>query len=875
MNPHLASQGPLQWNLFEMDSIRQYSTIGIEGFVCSPSDPLPSEYLSPSATLEHSSFTSWEITGKIKEKPEDFVVREILPKEDAKFSKLWFYYETAVNDSSASIGNGNSVKNRPLNIAAIPKIPPIKLPPTPNQTSNESKENSKDSEATDEQPRKKTILGEKIPSSEMATTVSESSSSHKSTPTDVPMEKSIQLYLENVATAKDPASSLLKSIEALNETAIGRIPACQSDKTAPVRALSSVEDSEVWIPPLKVSEASGAENTTGGPTSETEIKAQRKAFHKAIRILYPFLKTESSAKSSTSQPADGHSKKATTDHWIKITIENSFDELIEYLYTPRHDLRELFLFRNWGFEGPPQQSISTTSETDRPKSKSTSSVVLKLRPGVSKDDRRNVHHILAQKNKHFETSIRQQTSNASKTKSTEAANETEDPPATTDLVVSWKKHALRKGFQKNNKRKRSENGRNSSGDHRDNHILCVLKKTQKEHLTTLQMLSRSLRCRQGDIGFAGIKDMQAITYQFITLRSMGRHRAERAIWHQLRSRDVELKILCSNVDFVLNIGDLKGNQFEIMVRDLKRVKVDRVSPPDVNGRVTRETFVECDKSHIDQMTERVMQHGFINFYGEQRVGAPGTSTQVGVRAFEIGRAMLKKDFTGAIDLLMEGTRHNETDEARKVRRAWKESNGNPSVTLKAFGKADIMPRERTILRGLNRYPDNPLEAIRFLSYNMRMFYINAYQSYIFNKVTSRRVKLYGDKVVEGDLYLDKDGDHRDNVKVVQGNEKPPIVISQVVLPLPGYNVQYPTNETGEFYGELLATDGIKFEKNAVAEATANGSYRKLIVRPAKLSVEAESSDSSCETMKLSFQLPKGSYATMLLRELMMTTVVRP
>ena len=847
--------------IFEMDPVRQYSTIGIEGFVCGPLDPLPSEYLSPSAAdsapLEKSSYTSWEIIGKIKEKPEDFVVREILPKEDAKFSKLWSHYETAVNDSSASIE-----KNQPLNIAALPQISPIKLTSPPDQTSNESRDNSKDSESTDEQPRKKTIMGDKIP-----TIVSESSSSNKPILTEIPMEKSIEIYIANVTTTKDQASSLLQSIEGLNKKATNRIPSCQSDNTAPAAAVSSIEDSEVWIPPLHLqnaSEASGAENATGGPASETEMKAQRKAFHKAIRILYPFLKTESSAKLSASQPAEGNEKKATADHWIKVTIENTFDDLVEYLYTPQDDLRELFLFRNWGFEGPPQQSTSSTNETIKPKA--TSSVVLKLRPGVSKDDRRNVHHILAQKNKHFETSIRQQTSNASKTISTE------DQPATTDLVVSWKKQALRKGFQKNNKRKRSENGRNSSGDHRDNHILCVLKKTQKEHLTTLHMLSRSLRCRQGDIGVAGIKDMQAITYQFMTLRSMGFHRAERAIRHQLRSRDVELKILCSNVDFVLNIGDLKGNQFEILVRDLKRVKVDRVSS---DSSATRESFVDCDKSHIDQMAERVKQHGFINFYGEQRIGAPGTSVQVGVRAFDIGRAMLRKDFKGAIDLLMEGTRHNETDEARKVRQAWKDSNSNPSVTLKAFGKADIMPRERTILRGLNRYPDNPLEAIRFLSYNMRIFYINAYQSYIFNKAASRRVKLYGNKVVKGDLYLEKDDDHRDDVKVVQGNENPPIEISQVVLPLPGYNVQYPSNDIGDFYQELLAADGIKFEENAVAEATAKGTYRKLIVRPVNLSVEAESSDSPCESMKLSFQLPKGSYATMLLREMMMTTVVRP
>jgi tRNA pseudouridine13 synthase len=370
--------------------------------------------------------------------------------------------------------------------------------------------------------------------------------------------------------------------------------------------------------------------------------------------------------------------------------------------------------------------------------------------------------------------------------------------------------------------------------------------------------------------------MQAITYQFITLRNIGQHRAERAIKRQLQKGDIELKILCTNIDFVLNIGDLEGNEFKITVRNVKRVKVDYVSESKDNSilKYAKESFVECDSEHIDRMVERIKRHGFINFYGEQRIGAPGKSEEVGVRAFEIGRAMLRQDFTGAIDLLMKGTRHHETDEVRRVRQAWKNSNGNPSITLKAFRGADIMPRERAVLRGLNRYPDNPLEAIRFLSYNMRMFYINAYQSYIFNRVASRRVKLFGEKVVKGDMYFIKEGDHRDNVKHVEGDEVPPIAISQVVLPLPGYNVQYPKNEIGEFYRDLLETDNVRFEKNALPEATANGSYRKLIVYPRNLSADTNSRDSACGSMKLSFQLPKGSYATMLLRELMLTTVVR-
>ena len=73
--------------------------------------------------------------------------------------------------------------------------------------------------------------------------------------------------------------------------------------------------------------------------------------------------------------------------------------------------------------------------------------------------------------------------------------------------------------------------------------------------------------------------MQAITYQFITLRGMRKERVERSIsnFHSGLGKhgNIELKVL-SNVDYLLNTGDLEGNYFEITVRNLKRIKVQHL-----------------------------------------------------------------------------------------------------------------------------------------------------------------------------------------------------------------------------------------------------------------------------------------------------------
>ena len=105
--------------------------------------------------------------------------------------------------------------------------------------------------------------------------------------------------------------------------------------------------------------------------------------------------------------------------------------------------------------------------------------------------------------------------------------------------------------------------------------------------------------------------------------------------------------------------------------------------------------------------------------------------------------------------------------------------------------------------------------------------------------------------------------------------------SQIVLPLPGYNIQYPTNEIGELYKQILKDDDIDLAtKNNIPESTAKGSYRKLVVKATNLQWERLTKSETLDNdpvitdAKLTFDLTKGCYATMMLRELLMTTMAR-
>lgn len=141
--------------------------------------------------------------------------------------------------------------------------------------------------------------------------------------------------------------------------------------------------------------------------------------------------------------------------------------------------------------------------------------------------------------------------------------------------------------------------------------------------------------------------------------------------------------------------------------------------------------------------------------------------------------------------------------------------------------------------------------------------------------TERILKL-GKAPVVGDLYVDPE---TSEVQVIESDPSE-VNMSQIVLPLPGYNVRYPTNIIGDHYRKILERDGVSFIKDAVDEATAKGSYRKLVVIPNSFKWETVSDSkshyehSSISDAKFTFSLPSGSYATMCLRELMSTTMAR-
>lgn len=550
----------------------------------------------------------------------------------------------------------------------------------------------------------------------------------------------------------------------------------------------------------------------------------RGAFHNALRETYPLLVARTPLEKGA-----GHSE-------IRVISDDTFFGLIPFLYDPKVDIPALYAF----YKCRRDNQMRTES-------------TLVLKPDLPRSERRPIHRLIDSKSNSMLVTD---------TKS-EYPLRRGDAQTTTAIVVKWGKAAARRAAKK---RKRLENETNDGSDCYP-HILVVMKKRQREHLTAIQTLSAGLRCRQADIGLAGIKDMQAVTYQFCTITNCNPRRLLGAQAF-LKERGLEVGTV-HKVDWTLRKADLEGNRFEITLRNVRRVQVR------LDQDCVEETLAQPSHDHLQAMVDRIAKFGFINFYGEQRLGPPGHVSIVGVRASDIGQAMLQQDFMAAIDLIMTGRllcngSISESEDVLSFRQAWKDSKGDATATIKQLPKGAALARERIVLKGLKRYgKDDPLAALKCLQYNERMFWISAYQSRVWNKAATARIQEYGSLPVEGDLSLHSDG----TVRVLSKEEAEKADICRIVLPMPGYGVIFPANKIGALYIQMLENDGVSFKKNAPPESTAKGSYRHLVAKAQNISFSTRTEDDKLQ-MKIRFDLPRGSYATMLLRELMITTVAR-
>jgi len=219
---------------------------------------------------------------------------------------------------------------------------------------------------------------------------------------------------------------------------------------------------------------------------------------------------------------------------------------------------------------------------------------------------------------------------------------------------------------------------------------------------------------------------------------------------------------------------------------------------------------------------------FPNYFAHQRFGTYRFVSHV------VGRQMVKGDWEGAVRTYLTATSPYEPEVTRAAREQLGEEWGDFRRALEYFPRR-LRP-ERVILQALAAGKGFET-ALRRLHPRMFSLFIHAYQSYLFNLILSRRLE-HGVQPEKGDVLL---------------HGVPTALI-------PGYLERPSGGVQGEIEREVLEAEGVdlsafrRFKKYATG-----GGRRKILEKAEGFKVAGD---------VVSFYLPKGAYATAVLREIM-------
>ena len=330
------------------------------------------------------------------------------------------------------------------------------------------------------------------------------------------------------------------------------------------------------------------------------------------------------------------------------------------------------------------------------------------------------------------------------------------------------------------------------------HTYFWLKKTNWTTMRAVQQIARRCRATKRRFKFAGTKDKFAITKQAVSA-----FKIEPEILEDIRLKDIEIEIIGKG-DEQISLGDLEGNKFVIIVRDLAA-------------------------KDLKDFAKRVKEtkKGFKNYFGPQRFGRGNTHL--------IGKEIIKGRLEEAVKLIITFRSEGETPDAADAREFALKNWGKWKEILLVFPK--FLGIEKAILNWLIKQPNDFAGALRELPKPIRKIYIHAYQSWIFNEALKRVKAPKGELPIPGtDTKL--------------GRDKFSVEIKKIL--------KKETVDLAEFRCARIPEIG--------STGTVRLAFVKPNKFKAGKSLKDELNKGKIK-IKLQFELPKGVYATTLLEAL--------
>lgn len=367
-----------------------------------------------------------------------------------------------------------------------------------------------------------------------------------------------------------------------------------------------------------------------------------------------------------------------------------------------------------------------------------------------------------------------------------------------------------------------------------------IEKIGRNTLDVVLDIAKELKISRKRMGFAGMKDKTARTRQWLCVSNSSVEEIQ-SITDKLYN--VEVLDIKQN-EKKLRIGQLVGNKFKILIRNTDDPENDVKTAQDV--------------------LKQLIETGVPNYYGWQRFGKERSNTHV------VGEYLVHNDVKGAVDAYIGNPYPKEREHIKEARSLYDEGKLEEAYQT----MPGSMRYEKMLLRellNLQRRKGELTEksyiiAIESLPKPLKRMFVHAYQSYLFNKAVSERAKLGLNKYVEGDILIDNEEHlvHEFDVETVEDRIKNFEI--HPTSPLYGTKVPLAGGVVGKLEQQVMDDENIKLEEFECPKTPRLGSHG--LRRAMRFKIWDVSAELTPEGVLTEFSIPKGCYATAVLREIM-------
>ena len=368
---------------------------------------------------------------------------------------------------------------------------------------------------------------------------------------------------------------------------------------------------------------------------------------------------------------------------------------------------------------------------------------------------------------------------------------------------------------------------------RGDHLYLFLQKEGMAHSEMIRHLRQYFKVGDRDIGFAGMKDRNAVTRQLVSIHLPGSER---------RALDLDtegLNLLWSDRHSnKLRRGHLEGNRFSIRIRD-----IDPLKAPQLQTRLLH-----------------LLRVGVPNYYGIQRFGYRCNTHLLGEHLVNGTWEALASELLGA---------KGSPFPKRQIKAREYFDAGNYKDSLHLWSRKEFA--ETTVLRSLIR-GDSFEKAIHRIPKPTLAFWISAYQSAAFNRVLDHRIEHdLLDSVLQGDVVIRSESRkqfiaHQEILQTEEFQNDIKALKVSATGPMWGGHMLRPGGETLRNEAEVLEAIGFNTEGIESCTSAERGTRRPLRIPLSNIEMDS-GVDNHGGYVRTAFDLPRGAYATIVLREL--------